>query len=79
MTKTIHGKVQGRTIELDEDLGVPDGEEVEVTVTLSRTKPPWGDGIKRSAGAGASIAEFDAVFEQIERDRKAAVFRESEQ
>ena len=78
MTRIIHGKVQGRTIELDEDPGVPNGEEVEVTVTRSRPKPPWGEGIKRSAGAAASIAEFDAVFEQIERDRKAAVFREPE-
>ena len=23
MTKTIHGKIHGKTIELDEDLGVP--------------------------------------------------------
>jgi hypothetical protein len=29
MTKTIHGKVHGRTIELDEDLGVAEGQEVE--------------------------------------------------
>jgi hypothetical protein len=29
MTKTIHGKVHGKTIELAEDLGVPDGQEVK--------------------------------------------------
>ena len=34
MTKTIHGKAHGKTIELDEDLGVPDGQEVEVQVTV---------------------------------------------
>ena len=28
MTKTLHGKVHGKTIELDEDLGVVDGQEV---------------------------------------------------
>jgi hypothetical protein len=78
MTRIIHGKVQGRTIQLEEDLGVPDGEEVEVTVTLSKSKPKWGEGIQRSAGAAASIPEFDAVFEQVERDRKASAFRDSE-
>ncbi len=30
MTKTMHGKVHGRTIELDEDAGAPEGQEVEI-------------------------------------------------
>jgi hypothetical protein len=34
MTKTIHGKVHGKTIELDEDLGVADGQDVEVQVKV---------------------------------------------
>ena len=34
MTKTIHGKVHGKTIELDEDLGVAEGQEVEVQVRV---------------------------------------------
>lgn len=34
MTKTLHGKVRGRTIEFDEDLGVEEGQEVEVEVKL---------------------------------------------
>ena len=34
MTKTVHGVVHGRTIELDEDLGVSEGQEVEVQVTV---------------------------------------------
>jgi hypothetical protein len=32
MTRTLHGKIHGKTIELDEDLGVVDGQEVEVQV-----------------------------------------------
>ena len=40
MTKTIHGKVHGKTIELAEDLGVPDGQEVEVQVTVVLGAPP---------------------------------------
>ena len=39
MTKTIHGKVHGKTIELDEDLGVPDGQEVEVQVKVVPATP----------------------------------------
>lgn len=34
MTKTLRGKVHGRTIELDEDLGVAEGQEVEVQVKI---------------------------------------------
>jgi hypothetical protein len=34
MTKTLHGKVHGKTIELDEDPGVAEGQEVEVQVTI---------------------------------------------
>ena len=34
MTRTLHGKVHGKTIELDEDLGVADGQEVEVQVEI---------------------------------------------
>ena len=32
--KTIHGKAHGKTIELEEDLGVPEGQEVEVQVRM---------------------------------------------
>ena len=34
MTKTLYGKVHGKTIELDEDLGVAEGQEVEVTIRM---------------------------------------------
>jgi hypothetical protein len=51
VTKTIRGRVRGKTIELDEVPGVADGEEVEITVKPAKPKRPWGEGIKRSAGA----------------------------
>jgi len=48
MTKTIHGKVHGRTIELDEDLGVPEGQEVEVRVTVvPATTATMSDGLAK--------------------------------
>ncbi len=40
MTKTLHGKVHGRIIELDQDPEVDDGQEVEVRLsTISARKP----------------------------------------
>ena len=55
--KTIHGKVHGRTIELDQDLGIADGQEVEVQVLEVEyagrdvpCPPHWG-GIRVTATA----------------------------
>jgi hypothetical protein len=76
MTKTFHGKVRGQSIQIEEDLDIADGEEVEVVVRQTKTPPAWGEGIRRSAGAAANMPEFDEVFAQIEHERKAAQFRE---
>ncbi len=70
MTKTIHGKIHGRTIELDEDLGVAEGQEVEVQVTIVQPARKWGEGILRTAGALADDPEWDSIMEQIYQDRK---------
>ena len=43
MSKKLHGKVHGRTIELEEDLGVPEGQEVEVQVKVLR-QAAWKPG-----------------------------------
>ena len=48
MTKTIHGRIHGKTIELDEDLGVAAGQEVKVQVTVVQTARKWGEGILRT-------------------------------
>jgi hypothetical protein len=50
MTKTIHGKVHGRTIELDEDPGVADGQEVEVqmhVVMPLKPQQPMSEGLAK--------------------------------
>lgn len=70
MTKTIHGTVHGRTIELDEDLGVADGQEVEVQVKLVTPARKWGEGILRTAGALADDPYWDAIMEEVHRARK---------
>ena len=86
MTKTLHGKVRGKTIELEEDLGVVDGQEVEVQVKMLRPRkrlpgppPGWQSG-RPSATAGiladSWTDEDDRVLEEIYRDRKRESRRE---
>ncbi len=71
MTKTMHGKVHGRTIELDEDLGVAEGQEVEVQVrVLPQTGRRPGEGFLRTEGALADDTEWDAIMEEIYQARK---------
>ena len=71
MTKTIHGKVHGRTIELDEDLGVAEGQEVEIQVrVISKVARTPGEGFLRTEGALPDDTEWDSIMEQIHRERK---------
>jgi hypothetical protein len=70
MTKTLHGKVHGRTIELDEDPGVAEGQEVEVHMKIVPAAKKWGDGILRSAGGWANYPEMDAIMAKIQQERK---------
>jgi hypothetical protein len=51
MTKIMHGKVHGRTIELDEDPGVADGLQVEVQMKVvplaAPQKPVMSEGLTK--------------------------------
>ena len=70
MTRTLYGKVHGKTIELEEDLGVVDGQEVEVQVTMLKPKkklpgppPGWQPGnTKTTAGLLADLCTEDDEF-----------------
>ncbi len=69
MIRSLRGIVHGRTVELNADPGVPDGEEVDVV--LSRpTHPKTGEGIRRTDGMLVDDAEWDEIMEQIYQDRK---------
>jgi hypothetical protein len=70
MVKTVRGIVHGKTIELDEDLGVAEGQEVEVQVKLVQPARKWGEGILRTAGALADDPHWDAIMEEIHQARK---------
>jgi hypothetical protein len=77
--KTIQGKVRGRTIELAEDLGLQDGQEVRVQVTpVPPTADPSAEGFMRCAGVLAHewTAEDDRILEEIHQDRRRDFRRE---
>lgn len=70
MIKIVQGVVQGRTIQLSDDLDVAEGQHVEVQVRLLPPGRQWGEGIRRSAGGWADFPEMDAIMETIQQDRK---------
>jgi hypothetical protein len=76
MTRTVHGVIHGRAIELDTDLGIADGQRVEVQVTPAPSESPWGEGILRSAGVAADVPGFDEAFEKIQEERNLSVLRD---
>ena len=69
MTKKLHGTVYGRTIKLNEDPGVADGQEVELQIKPA-TAREWGEGILRSAGGCVEYPEMDDIMEKIYHERK---------
>jgi hypothetical protein len=78
MTKVLHGTIRGRTIELTEDAGLAEGQEVEVSVrTLAEAGPQNpGEGLLRTEGALADDPFWDAIMADIYRERKADTRRE---
>lgn len=70
MTKIIQGKIHGRTIHLAEDLGLAEGQDVEVQVKILPPARKWGEGILRTAGALADDPHWHAIMETIYRERK---------
>jgi hypothetical protein len=81
MTKTVHGVVHGKTIELVEDLGFADGQEVELRVRIlpSRQVKQPGEGLHRTEGALADDPYWDAIMEEIYQERKNDTRKEIEE
>ena len=64
----IRGTIRGNTIEVEEDLGLPDGQQV--TVSVQPVLEP-GEGIKRSAGTWSDDPNgVDEFLEEMQRLRK---------
>jgi hypothetical protein len=71
MIRILRGKAHGRTIELDEELEVADGQEVEVQVrTIPKSERASGQGLLRTEGALADDVEWDGIMAEIYQARK---------
>ncbi len=70
MTRAVHGKIHGKTIELDEDPGLAEGQDVEIILKAARPQRAWGEGILRTAGALVDDPHWDGIMEEIYQDRK---------
>jgi hypothetical protein len=67
------GVVHGCTIELQDDVGLPDGQEVTVTVrpiSPNRADSPAGEGMRRAFGAWADDGDQLDEFLQWNRQRR---------
>lgn len=77
MTIILHGKARGKTIELTEDLGLIDGEEIEIQITTKGKSHPLGEGLLRTEGALANDPEWDQIMNDIYQDRKRDTRRDT--
>ncbi len=73
---TLQGVVHGKTIELDRDPGLQEGQQVTVTVQApsdAGQKLAPGEGLRRSAGAwGDDVEGLDQYLEWSRQQRKRA-------
>ncbi len=78
MVRHVQGVIHGKTIELAEDLGVADGQHVEITIKTVPTPRPWGEGLRRCAGAFAAdwTEDDDRILEEIHQERKRDTHQE---
>jgi len=72
MDTMLHGVVHGKTIELSENTGMPDGTAVQISMkAISPTTATWGEGLRRCAGALADewTDDDDRILAGIHQDR----------
>jgi hypothetical protein len=70
MSKILHGRIRGRTIELTEELGLVEGQEVEVQLKVVPSAAKWGEGILRTEGALHDDPYWDAIMDEVHQERK---------
>ena len=71
----LKGVIHGKTIELEAAPGLPDGQQVTVTIEPSGpgSQLPPGEGIRRSAGAFADDPEgLDEYLDWNRQQRRAS-------
>lgn len=70
MTQVIRGTIHGKTIELDKNPGIGDGQKVEVILRPESPPRQCGEGIRRSAGALVDYPEMDAFMDEVYRHHR---------
>jgi hypothetical protein len=71
MKTTMRGIIHGKTIDLPAETGLPDGQEVTVTVEAVPRNTVPGEGIRQSADAWSEDAEeLDKFLEWSRQQRK---------
>jgi hypothetical protein len=78
VTKTLHGRVHGKTIQLQEDPGVAEGQQVEIELkVISEPIRVQGDGFKLTEGALKDDPYWDEIMKEIHEERKREVRTET--
>jgi hypothetical protein len=72
MKTIIRGVVHGKTIELPKETGLPEGQEVAVTLETVGDATEPGAGIRESAGGWADEAEDLDKFLEWNRQQRMA-------
>jgi len=74
----VRGVVHGKTIELANDPGLKDGQEVEVTLRPAPNSELSSEGLRRAAGALTDSwqPEDDEILDRIQQDRMRSAGRE---
>ncbi|MCC7420017.1 MAG: hypothetical protein IT428_07050, partial [Planctomycetaceae bacterium] len=65
-TQTVIGRIHGQSIELDRDLGLIDGQLVEIVLRVVPSPNPEksGEGLLRTEGALADDPFWDEIMEE---------------
>jgi hypothetical protein len=72
MTTGLRGVISGKTVLLSNESGLPDGQEVTVSLQPVKQPLPPGEGVRRSAGAWADDADDLAEFLTWSRQQRKA-------
>ena len=72
MAVTVKGIVHGKTVELEQSPGLPDGQEVTVTLAPADPKPcTAGEGLRQAFGGWAEDSQgLDDYLDWARRQRK---------
>jgi hypothetical protein len=67
----VRGIIHGKTIELDEELGLPEGQTVQITVKVVPANHVPGEGLQKAFGGWSDEAEeLDEYLEWNRKQRK---------